>query len=280
MKHRTTVTTIAAATLLAGVALAQTTRPAGEPTSRPDSQPAAPAPDHGGSDEQAVALAEATMEAMGGRAAWDGTRYLRWRFFGGRRHVWDKHTGRVRIEATDRSGEPCVMLMDLDTGDGRAWIGDEEVTEERKRRSLLDGGKGMWINDSYWLVMPYKLLDPGVTLRHVGAGTMEDDRPAQVIEMTFDGVGRTPQNKYRVFVADDTGLVEQWQFFEGRDDAEPRFTTPWHGWRRHGSIMLGGDRGTLGGEPASLDEIAVYQTLPASVFDSPDAVDWDAIETE
>ena len=32
--------------------------------------------------------------------------------------------------------------------------------------------------------MPFKLLDPGVTLRHVGERTLDGGRPADVLELT------------------------------------------------------------------------------------------------
>ncbi|MEZ5331564.1 MAG: hypothetical protein R2991_05830 [Thermoanaerobaculia bacterium] len=51
--------------------------------------------------------------------------------------------------------------------------------------------------------MPYKLEDPGVTLHYLGERPMLDGRPAEVLELTFEGVGRTPQNKYHVYVAEE-----------------------------------------------------------------------------
>ena len=54
--------------------------------------------DLAGSDAEAIRIADRVMLAMGGREAWDSTRHLRWKFFGRRLHVWDKHTGDLRIE--------------------------------------------------------------------------------------------------------------------------------------------------------------------------------------
>src|SRR2546421_138000 len=58
-----------------------------------EENPPAPGFDRAGSDPRAVAIADRTMRAMGGRRAWDQTRYISWRFFGKRLHVWDKWTG-------------------------------------------------------------------------------------------------------------------------------------------------------------------------------------------
>ena len=238
------------------------------------SNPPADGFDLEGSDPRAIEIADAVMERMGGRTAWDATRHLRWRFFGRRLHVWDKHTGNVRIEGVGREDDkPYTILMNLHTGEGRAWRDGVEVTEPEPLAEMLDGGEAAWINDSYWIVMPYKLKDSGVTLGYVGEGTMEDGRAAEVLELTFEGVGRTPQNRYLVYVAADSGLVEQWDFFREAADAEPRFKIPWHNWRPYGEILLSDDRGENGHT-----DVAVFDALPESVFTDPAPVDWAAIE--
>ena len=112
-----------------------------------------------GSDSRAIELADRVMARLGGRAAWDETRYLTWRFFGGRRHVWDKWTGDHRLE----DGE-LIVLSNLHDHHGRAWRSGEEILDPDSLAVVLDKAYANWINDSYWLVMPYKLKDSGVTL--------------------------------------------------------------------------------------------------------------------
>ena len=220
----------------------------------------------GAADARSAEIAEAVMQKMGGHEAWEATRFVTWNFFGNRRHLWDKHTGDIRVEGADRdSGDAYLVLMNLNSKRGRAWVNSDEVTESEALAGLLDRGEAAWINDSYWLVMPYKLRDPGVTLKHVGGGEMVDGRAAEVLELTFENVGRTPQNKYRVYVAADSGLVEQWDFYADAAEEQPRFQSPWAGWEPFGGILLATDHGR--GENW---EIAVYDELPRSVFTSPE----------
>ncbi len=227
----------------------------------------------GTADARSAEIAASVMERMGGHDAWNAARFVTWKFFGSRRHLWSKHSGDLRIEGTDReTGEPYLILMNLHTKLGRAWSGGAEVTEPEALAAMLDRGEAVWINDSYWLFMPYKLRDPGVTLEHVGAGAMADGRAAEVLELTFAEVGRTPENKYRVYVAADSGLVEQWDFYSQASDEEPRFQTPWHDWQPYGGILLSGDRGER-----RISGIAVLDEVPSGAFTSPQPVDWDAV---
>lgn len=239
-----------------------------------DENPPAPGFNMEASDPQAIEIADRVMERLGGRDAWDRTRYVTWNFFGRRRHVWDKQTGDVRIEGVERDGDkPYVILMNLPTKQGRAWSDGKEITKAEELAAMLDTGEAAWINDSYWVFMPYKLKDSGVTLALVGPGTMVDERSAQVLQLTFEGVGRTPENRYLVYVADDTGLVEQWDFYTNASDPEPRFQIPWHNWQHYGGIMLSDNRGESGHT-----EMAVFDQLPDSVFEDPAPVDWAAID--
>ena len=224
-------------------------------------------------DARSAEIAESVMERMGGHDAWQATRFLTWNFFGNRRHLWDKHGGDIRVEGTDRdSGDSYLVLMNLNSKEGRGWVNDVEVTEPEELAGLLERGESAWINDSYWVFMPYKLRDPGVTMKHVGEGTMVDERAAEVLELTFADVGRTPENRYLVYVAADSGLVEQWDFYAQASDEEPSFQIPWHDWQPHGDILLSANRGR-----GSHTGIAVLEQVPAEAFTSPDPVDWDAL---
>ena len=247
-----------AALVAASIAVAQTT-----------ANPPAEGFNAAGSDAEAIAVADRVMAAMGGRDAWDRTRYLTWRFFGQRFHVWDKQTGDIRVEGTGRDDdEPYVILMNIHSKEGRAWRGGEEITDSEALDEMLDRGESSWINDSYWLVMPYKLKDSGVTLRHLGEGELEDGRTAEILELTFEAVGRTPENKYHVYVAKDSGLVERWDYFSQASDTEPRLSTPWLDWQRHGEILLSANRGAR-----RHTDIAVLDEVPAGTFTSPEPVE-------
>ena len=73
----------------------------GQNANQPEN-PAAPGFNQANSDAKAIALADAVMEAQGGRQAWDETRFLDWNFFGRRRLLWDKQENKVRILASAR----------------------------------------------------------------------------------------------------------------------------------------------------------------------------------
>jgi len=72
--------------------------------------PAAPNFNAAESDQVAIDLADDVMEAMGGRKAWDTTRYIGWNFFGRRTHMWDKQEERVRI---DIPSDTLSMIVNL-----------------------------------------------------------------------------------------------------------------------------------------------------------------------
>ncbi len=211
-------------------------------------------------DAEALRLAGETLTAMGGREGWDATRFFRWNFAQKRLHHWDKLTGDLRLEA-----DSLLVLLNVNTREGRSWLHGEEVEEAETRAKHLEFGYSAWINDSYWLAMPYKLLDDGVILRYRGESAMEDGRAADLLTMTFDSVGVTPQNKYDVWIARDTGLVSQWAYYPTAGDEEPRFVRPWAGWRPFGRILLPTDHGRED-DPWGIE---VPEELPRSLFEVP-----------
>lgn len=235
------------------------------------SQPSANPPAQGfnleGSDPRAIQIADEVMQALGGRQNWDDTRCLTWKFFGRRRHVWDKWSGDLRFEDSD-----LIVLMNLNSGDGRAWKSGEEIQNPDSLKELLDHAYAAWINDSYWMFMPYKLKDNGVTLKYKGEGETTDGKPADVLQLTFNGVGLTPQNKYLVYVDKESRLVTQWDYFRNADDEEPTLSTPWRNWKRYGEILLSDDRGER-----KMTDVAVLDEAPPTVFETPQPIDFDRL---
>jgi hypothetical protein len=107
------------------------------------------------------------------------------------------------------------------------------------------------------------LSDPGVKLKYLGTSKTEEGGDAKLIELTFENVGVTPENKYHVLFDEKTGLVSQWSFFSKYSDEKPRFTMPWKDYQSYGKIKLSGDRGAR-----KLTNIIVFNKLDKSVFEN------------
>jgi hypothetical protein len=223
------------------------------------------------SDPAAIEIADLVMEAMGGRSAWDGTRYLAWDFFGARKLLWDKHTGNVRVEFPDGS----VCLVNIIDGSGKVHKQGEEVINMDSLAKELEKAKHIWINDSYWLVMPFKLKDSGVTLKHLGMDETLEGTPSHVLELTFKEVGVTPQNRYLIYVDTTTNLVNQWAFYREAGQDSANFILPWGEYEQYGDILLSEYRGER-----SLSDVMVFDSLPKEVFTSFQAVDLSTLKTE
>lgn len=213
------------------------------------------------SDPRAIELADEVMEAMGGREAWDKTRAIRWNFFGRRTLTWAKPWKKVRVDFHDQD---LIVSASTDGTKGWAFKEGQMIGNVKESVEWVKKAREMWINDSYWLVMPFKLKDNGVTLKYLGRDTTMDGRSSEVLELTFEAVGLTPGNKYHVYVDDSTKLVSQWAFFTKAADEKPRFTLPWGDYQRYGDLLLSGDRGEV-----DITDIAVINDLGAEFFNEP-----------
>lgn len=213
----------------------------------------------GKSDPKAVRIAAEVIRAMGGQKAWNDVHYLSWNFFGRRKLVWDKWKNIVRIDWLSTSRQ---VQVDLLNGTGYVELNGVPQTNPDTLSKYLEIGKKVWINDSYWLIMPFKLLDPGVVLKYAGREVMPDSNKADILELTFDNVGVTPQNKYRVWVDVKTKMVLKWAYYAKNTDKTPKIVNTWDDYRRYGNILLSGSRGEYG----KLYPIDITDTVPSGTF--------------
>ena len=193
--------------------------------------------------DRATVIADQVMQALGGKPAWEKLQGLRWTFEvsvndtlrPGRRHAWNKMSGWQRVEGKTRTGMPYCFIGSLNSGEGMAWM-DGNAIEGDSLQKLIKRSRSIWINDTYWMLMPYKLRDPGVKLGYDGdtliAGTTYDR-----LALAFENVGDTPGDRYWVYVNRANHRVERWDMvLEGDRPAAESYS--WEGWEQHDGLWF------------------------------------------
>jgi hypothetical protein len=168
-------------------------------------------------DKKAREIAETMMQAMGGQDAWHRAHYVRFDFIvdipsrkakSQRSHLWDKKTGRYRLESTDKENRSIVTLFNAGTKEGEVYANGTKL-EGSAKEAALKSAYGAFINDMYWLAMPWKWSDQGVNLKYLGQKTLRG-KPFDVVQLTFGNVGLTPGDRYEAYVSPETHLMEHW----------------------------------------------------------------------
>lgn len=215
------------------------------------------------SDKKAIEIADEVMKAMGGRKNWNETRFISWNFFGRRQLHWDKQTGDVRIDFNNGKFNALLNVYNKEgaTLTGKVMKDSMAVTQPDSLQKYLKRGKSIWINDMYWLCMPFKLKDSGVTLKYAREDTLKGGKKADVLTLTFSEVGDTPQNKYEVYVDQESKLVSKWAYFKTATQDSANFSTPWQNYQKYGNLMLSDDRGR-----ARLSAIKVLDKVPEKLL--------------
>jgi hypothetical protein len=209
--------------------------------------------------QKANAIVKEMLDAMGGIKNYNSTHFIQWEFVG-RKLCWDKWTGDVRVESPEAKQ---TILLNINTLKGKAYENGVLVEDVAKANELLVKAKNWWINDSYWLVMPWKLQDPGVNLSYVNTGNLADGKPADILQLTFNSVGVTPENKYWIYVDKEDHLIKQWAYYKNYNDTEPKFLKPWDNYQKAGNILLSFNRIN---EDLSPKNVIVKSDFDPSIF--------------
>jgi hypothetical protein len=223
-------------------------------------------------DPRAEQVAKEVWQALGGDAAWNQARFLRFRFDvekGGKtlasfRHAWDRFTGRYRLEGTNKEGKPFVVLLNINDRTGKAWV-DGKPADPEKTKKMVENAYGRHINDSYWFLMPYKMRDPGVHLAFEGEKSDEAGRKWQVVGLSFDsGIGLTSGDRYHAYIDPATHRMGRWDYeLEGEDHEKGSWT--WAEWKPVGGLLLCEEKKEIGGDTVIRTP---FETVSATVDES------------
>lgn len=144
----------------------------------------------GKSGAEAEALAMKMMKACNAEA-WDQTRFVKWTFAGRNSYVWDRSESLFKLESGDH-----VVFMNTKDHSGKAFEGETELQGAEKQEAMDDAWAN-FCNDSYWLVAPMKVMDPGIDREIVDT----DEGKALMVHYRSGGV--TPGDSYLWYISED-----------------------------------------------------------------------------
>lgn len=183
-----------------------------------------------------------------------------------RSHRWDRWSGDARVESETDEGTFIATFNTNDPSAGRAWLAGQELGEA-DRGEWLQRAHGMHINDGYWLIMPFKWADPGVNTRYLGEQTDDAGRSWEVVELSFEDVGRTPQNMYHAYINPASGLMERWAHFRTAD-ADPSIAD-WTDYTDVGGVQIPMNRPFSSGARIYFEGVELNSDVPADAFSGP-----------
>jgi hypothetical protein len=227
-------------------------------------------------DVKADAVGHELIAAMGGTSAWEKARQFQFDFVVVKEgkavarfsHAWDRYTGDYRLSGTDKTGAPYTVYFNVNTKAGKAFVNGRPA-EGPAQAQLLENAYGRFINDSYWLLAPWKIFDPGVQLSYDGQKPCPDGGICDVLRLSFDNVGMTPKDVYWLWITRDGRRMVQWQYVLG-GAAEPPTTAAWKDWQKLGGLALSLDK-PMSGEPFEIrfEKVAVGPTRDDALFAPP-----------
>jgi hypothetical protein len=227
-------------------------------------------------DAKADAVGRELIAAMGGESAWEKARQFQFDFVVIKQgtevarfsHAWDRYTGDYRLQGVDKTGAPYVVYFNVNTKAGQAFV-NGVAADAAERDKRLGTAYERFINDTYWLLAPWKIFDPGVQLTYDGEKTCPEGGSCDVLKLSFEGVGLTPKDVYWMWVKRDGRHMVQWQYVLGGAD-EPPTAVAWKNWQTLGGILLSLDK-PLSTEPFEIrfDHVSVKPTRDDPLFAPP-----------
>lgn len=150
--------------------------------------------------EQADQLAEEMLSALD-KPGFDSINYIKWDFAGRNQYVWDKQDNDARVTM----GEEIVFL-DLDEITGKAFSKGIEIVGPDKGEMIQKAWTN-WCNDSFWLIAPYKVFDPGTTRSIVNL-----ENGGKGLLITYESGGVTPGDSY-LWILNEENIPVKWKMW-------------------------------------------------------------------
>jgi hypothetical protein len=227
-------------------------------------------------DPKAVQIDDTMMNAMGGEDAWNAAHFVRFEFRVRAKgkvkadnfHLWDKKDGRYRLERVVPPGRHEVDLFNI--GDyqnykkGEAYVNGKKLEGEAAAKALK-AAYASYINDTWWLCMPWKWQATGVNLMYLGPKERGGET-FDLIELTFGHVGLTPGDMYHAYVSRQSHLMTYWEYTL---QSHVKGAWTWQYGTYHGVKLARNHVSSDGSATINMGHVEVLDDVDAAYFTDP-----------
>lgn len=149
--------------------------------------------------EKAEVLTDKMLNSLNYQA-YDSIRVLTWSFPRGHHFIWDKRKNVVNVKWEDYE-----VNFSPETKAGTAYKNGIKIEGEEKS-DLIQRAWSLFANDSFWMVAPFKVRDPGTSRYYIETA----DGPG--ILVTYSSGGVTPGDSY-LWVLDEDFKPKYWKMW-------------------------------------------------------------------
>ena len=182
---------------------------------------------------------------------------------------WDRFTGEYEVSGRRPDGLPFDVTINLKTKRGHGSIPSRPVTNNTEFQKLYELAYSRFINDTFWLLMPLRMVDPGAHRTYDGERTDTCGHTWDLVKVTFDqGVGMPPPGIYWAWINRNSGVVEQWDMqLQGMKTDDPPVEVIFHDYRRIAGLLISFRKEVRGkGQTVRLDNLQILPDVPKGAF--------------
>ena len=148
----------------------------------------------GNQSAEADALAHKMLKAVK-HEAYTSTRYLEWTFAGQHHFKWDK-----QLQLVDVTWGENIVQLNIQRPEESTVMVNNSIVEDASKSQFVEKAIAYFNNDSFWLVAPHKIFDPGTERRII-----QQENGEEALLVTYTSGGNTPGDSY-LWLLDQSGL--------------------------------------------------------------------------
>ena len=159
-------------------------------------------------------------KALGGKKNWEHSHYLSFIFEQeinnqvtiSRSHYWDRKTGNYRLETTQKDGSELLVLFNINSKTGQAFINKTKVLSDSLNLHLIDKAFSFYINDSFWLLAPTMLDEPDIAIQKE-MGIIINNKKYYCLKISpRSETAKMPIGQYWLFIDIRSGEIIRWNY--------------------------------------------------------------------